>query len=207
MGNGDIIRPDEDVDIGYAFSGAIRCRNLTVLEGGSVTGTVVASRVDVKGSLNGVVDCEYFQALPPAFVRGTVFAPNCLTRDKDGRTSDALFLYSSKRQAIFHLEPPQAPINFEELISTAIEEAVAERVAPAAASAIPEASMPASPVETTSETPSERELGLLERLASKGLTSLLPADPEPEELLEPVPTPLPSDRAATSGRTPLPSLV
>jgi hypothetical protein len=201
MGNGDIIRPDEDVDIGYAFSGAIRCRNLTVLEGGSVTGSVVASRVDVKGSLNGVVDCEQFQALPPAFVRGTVFAPNCLTRDKDGRTSDALFLYSSKRQAIFHLEPPQAPINFEELISTAIEEAVAERVAPAAAS------MPTSPVETTSEAPSEKELGLLERLASKGLTSLLPADPELEELLEPVSTPLPSDRSATSGRTPLPSLV
>ncbi len=204
MGNGDIIKPDEDVEIGYAFSGTIRCRNLTVLEGGSVTGTVVAARVDVKGSLNGVVDCEYFQALPPAFVRGTVFAPNSLTRDKDGRTSDALFLYSSKRQAIFHLEPPKAPVNFDELISTAIEAAVAERVAPAASAHAPEADVPAV---AAAEVPSERDLGLLERLASKGLTSLLPADPVPDELQDPALPASSFDRSGTSGRTPLPSLV
>jgi hypothetical protein len=204
MGNGDIIKPDEDVEIGYAFSGTIRCRNLTVLEGGSVTGTVVAARVDVKGSLSGVVDCEYFQALPPAFVRGTVFAPNSLTRDKDGRTSDALFLYSSKRQAIFHVEPPQAPINFDEVISSAIEAAVAERVAPAAATPAPETT---AIVDTAVDASPERELGLLERLASKGLTSLLPADPEPDELQEPALPASSSDRSGTSGRTPLPSLV
>lgn len=204
MGNGDIIKPDEDVEISYAFSGTIRCRNLTVLEGGSVTGTVVAARVDVKGSLSGVVDCEYFQALPPAFVRGTVFAPNSLTRDKDGRTSDALFLYSSKRQAIFHVEPPEAPINFDEVISSAIEAAVAERVVPAASTQAPEG--PAI-MDTVVEASPERELGLLERLASKGLTSLLPADPESDEMQEPALPASSSDRAVTSGRTPLPSLV
>ncbi len=204
MGNGDIIKPDEDVDIGHAFSGAIRCRKLTVLEGGSVTGTVVAERVDVKGSLNGVVDCEYFQALPPAFVRGTVFSPNSLTRDKDGQSADVLVLHSSKRQAIFHLEPPKPPINFEEVISTAIEEAFAERIAPASRASHLEA---AAPAEAEVEVQSEKDLGLLERLAAKGLTSLLPADPEPEELPEPVQAVPSSDRAVTSGRTPLPSLV
>jgi hypothetical protein len=160
----------------------------------------VAERVDVKGSLNGVVDCEYFQALPPAFVRGTVFSPNSLTRDKDGQSADVLVLHSSKRQAIFHLEPPKPPINFEEVISSAIDEAFAERIAPISAAS---PSVPA--VEVSAEAQPERDLGLLERLASKGLTSLLPVDPEPETHPEPVPAA--PTASGTSGRTPLPSLV
>jgi hypothetical protein len=204
MGIGDIIRPDEDVDIGHAFSGSIRCRRLTVLEGGSVTGSVVADRVDVHGSLNGVVDCEHFQARPSAFVRGTVFSPNNDTRDNDGQSADVLVLHSTKRQAIFDLASTRPSLNFEEVINAAIDEAVAERISPITSARPVEV---AASIDEAPEVTSERDLGLLERLASKGLTSLVPADPESEELPGSLQSVQSSDRAGTSGRTPLPSLV
>jgi len=197
MANGEISTPDDDVEIGYEFTGSIRCRHLTVLEGGSVTGTAVAHRIDVKGWFDGVADCEYFQALPPAKVRGTVFAPNYHTRDKDGGHADVVVLHSSTRQKVFGLPLTPLPV-MDELISTAIDEAIIEKLTTAPAAA------PDVPVEAADDDAGgdDRELGLIERLALKGLEPLLPVSRE-----NAAPLPTEPARPAPSGRTPLPSLV
>lgn len=206
MDKAEINTPDEDVDIGYAFSGYIRCRHLTILDGGSVAGTAVAHRIDVKGEFHGVADCEYFQTLPPAIVRGTVFAPNYFTRDKDGRHSDAVVLHSTRRQAIFSV-PSQAErgISLDEVINGAIDEAVSSRLS----AGNPDVSTPSvvTPPQTSEAATSADgvEMSLSERLASKGLISLVPAKIDP---------PLPAasvDREPSppiqTTRMPLPSLV
>jgi Protein of unknown function, DUF583. len=205
MSIGDIIRPDEDLVIGHEFSGSIRCRTLTVLEGGSVSGAVVAEHVEVRGSLSGVVDCEHFVATPTAVIRGTIFAPNCVTCDNNGAACDCLVLHSTKRQSIFHKEEVSGPaLQYEEIIHSAIDEVVSKRLRGAVDTT-------SSQVATTEEqVDSNGDLSLLERLASKGLTSLLPVESEPESAAEPgavAQTESASARPVTSLRTPLPSLV
>lgn len=204
MDKAEIITPDEDVDIGHEFTGHIRCRHLTILEGGSVSGTVVAHRVDVKGALFGVADCEYFQALPPAIVRGTVFAPKYHTRDRDDREADVVALHMSTRQQIFRELPRPALPGLDEVINASIEEAVADRI-------VKRRPLSDEPTPRTSDAVSGSgsfdgvELSLSERLASKGLTSLIPeisvpSDPEVTATVDP-------PRPVQSSRMPLPSLV
>lgn len=205
MDKAEINTPDEDVDIGYEFSGYIRCRHLTILEGGSVEGTAVAHRIDVKGEFHGVADCEYFQALPPGIVRGTVFAPNYFTRDKDGRHSDAVVLHSTRRQAIFSV-PSQAErgISLDEVINGAIDGAVSSRLS----AGNPDASTPpgAAPPQTLEAAASADgiEMSLSERLASRGLVPLVPAMPDPPPA---APVDCEPRHPIQTARMPLPSLV
>ncbi|NTF17445.1 polymer-forming cytoskeletal protein [Agrobacterium rubi] len=203
MANAEINNPDDDVDIDYEFAGHIRCRHLTILEGGSVTGTVVASRVDVKGALHGVADCDDFRALPPAVIRGTVFAPSYNIRDKGDREADAVVLHSSTRQHIFRTVARPALPEIDEVINLAIDEAVAERIGSAAVE--PKAKDDTG--RAGSIVADELDLSLSDRLARKGLSSLIPVVDVDEEPVSEVPAELPVPRPVHNSRMPLPSLV
>lgn len=196
MEKAEINSPNEDIEIGYSFSGSILCRHLTILSEGSVTGSVVAERIDVKGALSGVADCEHFRAIPPAVVRGTVFAPNYHTRDRDGRDADAVVLHLSTRQPMFRMSPREPLPVIDEVINEAIDEAVADLLASSGTSNSPS-------VEATFRAV-EQELTLTDRLAAKGLSSLIPAA---QDVLPPHHQDVDEPRSTTSTRMPLPSLV
>lgn len=202
---GDIIKPDEDIEIDYEFSGSIRCRLLLIKIGGSVEGSVVADRINVLGRFSGVADCNDFRALPPAVVRGSIFAPSINLKGKDGELVDHMVFSSSKRQSIFHVETPKAPLNIDEFISTAIDEAIADRVGVVAEAAVADLDVPVA----VAEPAAKLALGLSDRLAAKGLSSMIPetvskdiavAGPVAAEAIA-------QPRAVNAARTPLPSLV
>jgi cytoskeletal protein CcmA (bactofilin family) len=200
---GDIIKPDEDIEIEYEFSGSIRCRVLLIKAGGSVDGSVVADHVKVLGRFSGVADCDIFHARPPAVLRGTIFSPAIrIDGNGDERVSNGTY-HSSERQSIFRTEPSKTPLSIDEFISTAIEEALADHIVGLGETDKNEPEAPAADVVV-----SRQEPGLLDRLAAKGLASMIPVSSKEAEAVNPVTNgAVVPVRAAPSVRTPLPSLV